>query len=97
MPLDAPSLHLWRVSRRLIRAAFQRHCEPINFSTAMVPTLEKRGSRNMSSQEELVDGLRQLTEALALHRARRLSIVRDDNKPLVARAPEALSGLIETL
>jgi hypothetical protein len=30
----------------------------------------------MSSQEELVDGLRQLTEALASHHARRLSIVR---------------------
>jgi hypothetical protein len=39
----------------------------------------------MSSQEELADGLRRLAEALASHHARRLSIVRDDDKPPVAR------------
>jgi hypothetical protein len=42
---------------------------------------------DMNSQEELVGCLRQLTEALAKnHPARRLSIVRDGDKPPVACA-----------
>jgi hypothetical protein len=36
---------------------------------------------DMNSQEELAGCLRQLTEALALNHARRLSIVRDGDKP----------------
>jgi hypothetical protein len=39
---------------------------------------------DMNSQEELAGCLRQLTEALALNRARRLSIVRDGDKPPAA-------------
>ncbi len=38
----------------------------------------------MNSQEELAGCLRQLTEALALNHARRLSIVRDGDKPPAA-------------
>jgi hypothetical protein len=51
----------------------------------MAATLEQRGSPNMSSQEELADGLRQLTEALASYLSPRLTIVRDDDKPRTAR------------
>ena len=36
---------------------------------------------DMNSQEELVGCLRQLTEALATNHTRRLSIVRDGDKP----------------
>ena len=39
---------------------------------------------DMNSQEELVGCLRQLTEALATNHARRLSIVRDGDKPPTA-------------
>jgi len=39
---------------------------------------------DMNSQEELAGCLRQLTEALALNHARRLSIVRDGDKPPAA-------------
>jgi hypothetical protein len=46
----------------------------------------------MSSQEELVGCLRQLTEALASHHARRLSIVRERARPPVACADEAPVG-----
>ena len=41
---------------------------------------------DMNSQEELAGCLRQLTEALALNHARRLSIVRDGDKPPAACA-----------
>jgi hypothetical protein len=40
----------------------------------------------MNSQEELAGCLRQLMEALGPNHAPRLSIVRDDDKPSVARA-----------
>jgi hypothetical protein len=52
----------------------------------------KKGSRNMSSLEELVRCLRKLTEALASHDACRLSIVRQHDRPPVARADEARVG-----
>jgi hypothetical protein len=42
----------------------------------------------MDSQEELANGLRRLTDALAPNHARRLSIVRDGAKPRVACAQE---------
>ena len=42
----------------------------------------------MNSQEELAGCLRQLMEALAPNHARRLSIVRDGDKPRVACAQE---------
>ena len=46
----------------------------------------KAGSLTMNSQEELAGCLRQLMEALASNHARRLSIVRDGDKPLAACA-----------
>jgi len=44
------------------------------------------GSLAMNSQEELAGCLQQLIEALAPNHGRRLSIVRDGDKPLAADA-----------
>jgi hypothetical protein len=63
-----------------------------HLSAATGTMSKKTGPRNMSSQEELVGCLRQLTEALASHHARRLSIVRQHDRPLVAGADEARVG-----
>lgn len=46
----------------------------------------KAGALTMNSQEELAGCLRQLMEALAPNHARRLSIVRDGDKPRAAGA-----------
>jgi len=46
----------------------------------------------MNSQEELARCLWQLTEALGSNRARRLSIVRDGDKPRVACAKDGHVG-----
>lgn len=45
----------------------------------------------MNSQEELVDCLWRLTEALALNRARRLSVVRDGDMPSIFCAEGSLA------
>ena len=89
MPLDAAlTSSEWRGSRHPTSGAFQRHREPITFIGRDRRDAGK-GSRNMSSQEELVRCLRKLTEALASHDARRLSIVRQHDRPPVACADEA--------
>ena len=90
MPLDtALASSEWRGSRRPTSGAFQRLGEPITCVSRNRRDAAKKSSRNMSSQEELVRCLRKLTEALASHDARRLSIVRQHDRLPVARADEA--------
>jgi hypothetical protein len=80
MPLDtALTSSEWRGSRR----PSQSH---LSAATGAMP---EKGSRNMSSQEELVRCLRKLTEALAAHDARRLSVVRQHDRLPGAPADEA--------
>jgi hypothetical protein len=62
-----------------------RHLTYLSVRTTLTCSIEKRFTP-MSSQEELAGCLRQLMEALAPNHARRLSIVRDGDKPRAACA-----------
>ena len=61
--------------------------DPIElFIVALRGMVQMERRFDMNSQEELAGCLRQLTEALASNNARRISIVRDGDKPPAARA-----------
>ena len=93
-PRCEPGHACWPPSRlSIVRSQQPRqrtcHGEPITFVSRDRRDVRKTGLRNMSSQEELAGCLRQLTEALTSHHARRLSIVRHHDRPPIACADEA--------